>query len=91
MTSFDRVPRAGHHGEPVRMGAKACLRKPVDDEALLSAIGAGITLYLAYLGFTGGASGGLLWPAVVLHLVPTLLLARTGRSGKTSTEGKSSW
>lgn len=53
--------------------------------------GAASALYLAYLGFTGGASGVLLWPAVVLHLVLTALLARTGRTGNTSTEGKSSW
>jgi len=53
--------------------------------------GAASALYLAYLGFTGGASGALLWPAVVLHLVLTILLARTGRRGKTATEGKSSW
>jgi hypothetical protein len=35
---------------------------------------AAVTLYLAYLGFTGGSSGVLLWPAVVLHLVLTVLL-----------------
>jgi len=51
--------------------------------------GAASALYLAYLGFTGAAGGVLLWPAVVLHLVLTVLLARTGRRGKTSTEGKS--
>jgi hypothetical protein len=53
--------------------------------------GAGSALYLAYLGFTGGASGVLLWPAVVLHLVLTVLLARTGRRGKTAMNGKSTW
>jgi hypothetical protein len=35
---------------------------------------AAVTLYLAYLGFTGGASGVLLWPAVALHLFLTMLL-----------------
>ncbi len=35
-----------------------------------------VTAYLAYLGFTGGSSGLLLWPAVVLHLILTVLLAR---------------
>ncbi len=35
-----------------------------------------ITLYLAYLGFTGGSTGILLWPAVVLHVILTVLLAR---------------
>ncbi len=33
------------------------------------------TLYLAYLGFAGGLSGILLWPAVVLHVILTALLA----------------
>jgi hypothetical protein len=34
------------------------------------------TLYLAYLGVARGFSGILLWPAVALHAVLTLLLAR---------------
>jgi hypothetical protein len=38
---------------------------------------AAVTLYLAYLGFAGGLSGILLWPAVVLHTVLSVLLART--------------
>ncbi len=33
-----------------------------------------ITLYLAYLGFAGGLTGILLWPAVVLHMILTALL-----------------
>ena len=33
-----------------------------------------VTLYLAYLGFAGGLTGILLWPAVVLHAVLTALL-----------------
>ena len=37
---------------------------------------AAVTLYLAYLGFAGGLSGILLWPAVVLHAVLSVLLAR---------------
>jgi Sulfatase len=39
-----------------------------------------VTVYLAYLGFAGGLAGILLWPAVVLHLVLTALLARTAFS-----------
>ena len=35
-----------------------------------------VTLYLAYIGFAGGLTGILLWPAVVLHLTLTALLAR---------------
>jgi hypothetical protein len=33
-------------------------------------------LYLAYLGFSGGPSGVLLWPAVVAHVVLAVLLYR---------------
>jgi hypothetical protein len=35
-----------------------------------------VTLYLAYLGFAGGLSGVLLWPAVMLHAILTALLTR---------------
>ena len=41
-----------------------------------------VTLYLAYLGFAGGLSGILLWPAVVLHLILTALLTRASISDK---------
>jgi hypothetical protein len=37
---------------------------------------AAVTLYLAYLGFAGGFSGVLLWPAVTLHAVLSVLLGR---------------
>jgi len=33
-----------------------------------------VTLYLAYLGVAGGLSGVLLWPAVILHAILTVLL-----------------
>jgi hypothetical protein len=33
-------------------------------------------LYLAYLGFSGGPSGTLLWPAVVAHVMLAVLLLR---------------
>jgi hypothetical protein len=36
---------------------------------------AAVTVFLAYVGLTGGG-GVLLWPAVVLHAVLTALLAR---------------
>lgn len=36
--------------------------------------GAGVTFYLAYLGFIGEASGLLLWPAVILHAILTVAL-----------------
>lgn len=32
-----------------------------------------VTLYLAFLGFVDGLTGVLLWPAVVLHLILTVL------------------
>lgn len=38
--------------------------------------GAGVALYLAYVGLVHGLTGILLWPAVVLHLVLSALLAR---------------
>ncbi len=37
---------------------------------------AAITLYLAYVGFVGGSTGVLLWPAVGLHAIMTALLTR---------------
>ncbi len=36
-----------------------------------------VTLYLVFLGAGGEWVGPLLWPAVALHAVLTLLLART--------------
>ena len=38
--------------------------------------GALVTVYLAYLGLVGGFTGILLWPAVVVHAILTILLAR---------------
>ena len=35
-----------------------------------------VTLYLASIGLTGEVTGVLLWPAVVLHMILTLLLTR---------------
>ena len=46
---------------------------------------AAVTLYLAYVGFAGGFAGILLWPAVALHLIVTVLLARVWASGKATT------
>ena len=40
-----------------------------------------VTLYLAYLGFAGGLTGVLLWPAVVLHVVLMVLLGRIWLAG----------
>ncbi len=43
---------------------------------------AAVMLYLAYVGFAGGMSGILLWPAVVLHVILTALLARASVNGR---------
>jgi hypothetical protein len=43
---------------------------------------AAVMLYLAYVGFAGGLTGILLWPAVVLHVILTALLIRALRSDK---------
>jgi hypothetical protein len=40
------------------------------------------TAYLALLGLTGAASGPLLWPAVILHAVLSVLLLRAALSGR---------
>jgi hypothetical protein len=44
-----------------------------------------VTVYLTYLGIRGEWVGFLLWPAVVLHGVLTLLLARAWRKARTPT------
>ena len=41
-----------------------------------------VTLYLAYVGFVGGLTGILLWPAVVLHAILTVLLTRALATSK---------
>ena len=41
-----------------------------------------VTLYLAYVGFAGGFTGVLLWPAVALHVILTALLARDALRGQ---------
>ena len=42
---------------------------------------AAVTLYLAYVGFTGSVIGMLLWPAVFLHGIVTVFLTRKGVTG----------
>jgi hypothetical protein len=43
---------------------------------------AAVALYLASVGFAGGLTGILLWPAVVLHVILTALLTRASISDK---------
>ena len=50
---------------------------PGPPQAGMLSYSAAVTLYLAYLGFAGGLSGILLWPAVILHLILTALLGRS--------------
>jgi hypothetical protein len=38
------------------------------------------TLYLAYLGFVGGSTGVLLWPATLVHFVLSVLLGLAWRA-----------
>ena len=45
---------------------------------------AAVTLYLAYLGVAVGLSAILLWPAVALHAVLTVLLALSRRAPPSS-------
>lgn len=40
------------------------------------AYGAGVATYLGWLGLWGEASGPLLWPAVVLHVILAALMLR---------------
>ena len=39
-------------------------------------------LYLAYVGFAGGFTGILLWPAVIMHVILTALLIRASTSNQ---------
>jgi hypothetical protein len=48
----------------------------------MMAYSATVTLYLAYLGLTGEFAGVLLWPAVALHAVLSILLARPWLAAK---------
>ena len=43
---------------------------------------AAVMVYLAYLGLTGGSTGILLWPAVILHVILIVLLARAVHDGR---------
>ena len=55
---------------------------PGPPRAGMLAYSAAVTLYLAYLGFVGGLTGILLWPAAILHLILTAFLIRASISDK---------
>ncbi len=46
--------------------------------------GAGVALYLAWLGLAGGLAGPLLWPAVGVHAILAALLAAPRRQAARS-------
>ena len=46
-----------------------------------------VTLYLIYLGVGGEWTGKLFWPAVAVHAVLTILLARTWFNERKAREG----
>ena len=69
------IPVARVAGIAVTFLAIACWPGP--PVAGMLAYSAAVALYLAWLGIAGGLAGVLLWPAVVLHLVLTALLAWT--------------
>ena len=49
----------------------------------------GAALYLAFLGVAGGLAGILLWPAVALHVLLSVLIARCwAAGGKRKGDGK---
>ena len=48
--------------------------------------GAAVALYLAYVGFTGGSTGLLLWPAVILHASLTMFLVWESPSIRSPTD-----
>lgn len=52
---------------------------PGKDMAGMLTYSAAIAAYLGYLGLTGAAGGVLLWPAVALHVILTVLLARAAK------------
>lgn len=44
-----------------------------------------VAAYLTYIGIAGGLGGVLLWPAVVVHVILSVLLARASTSGREPT------
>ena len=63
----------------IALGVACWPGTPLAGMLTYSAAGA---LYLACGGVAGGLTGILLWPAVVLHVILTALLARASVSGR---------
>lgn len=62
----------------ISLGAACWPGTPLLGMLLYSVVAA---LYLGYLGFSGGPSGMLLWPAVVAHVILAVLLSRGSTHG----------
>ena len=43
--------------------------------------GSAVSLYLAFVGFAGGSARILLWPAVILHAILSVLIGATWAAG----------
>ena len=76
--SGDAIPVARVAGIALIALGVACWPGP--PRLAMLTYGAAVALYLAYLGFAGGLNGILLWPAVALHVILTVLLARASRT-----------
>ena len=62
---------------PVRKGWLGVSCWPGPPLAGMLIYGAGVAVLLAYLALVEGMTGLFLWPAVVLHLLLSLAIART--------------
>lgn len=61
----------------VALGVAGCTQQAITGMLTYSGL---VTVYLGYLGAVGGYRGILLWPAVLLHSVLTVLLFRERRA-----------
>jgi hypothetical protein len=61
--------------------ASAAVKQSAKVNRALTIYNALATIYLVYLGVGGKLIGILLWPAVVLHVVLTMLVGRVWRAG----------
>jgi hypothetical protein len=74
------IPVAGVLGIALIALGVACW--PGTPRAGMLTYSAAVTIYLAWVGFAGGSTGPLLWPAVVLHAGLTAILARASPNDK---------
>jgi hypothetical protein len=74
------IPLAGVTGIALIALGIACWPGP--SLAGMLTYSAGVTLYLVYVGVAGGFTGIVLWPAVILHAILTVLLTRVSTNDK---------